>query len=86
MKIIWGRSIRFNVEFNTIKITSIITEGEDCYPWTETFVMWPRTTITGKKLFWKKAYKRKVWAVWGTGFHVESIIQYAGLFEILEEP
>jgi hypothetical protein len=68
-----------------MEITGIITNGYDCYPWTETFVMWPKTTITGKKLFWQKAYKRKVWVVWGVAFHMESSIQYADLFEMLSE-
>lgn len=64
---------------------SIITDGADCYPWTECFIWWPwATTITGKRVFWEKIYKRKVWIVWGTGFHMEPETQYATLFEILE--
>ena len=62
---------------------TIITDGADCYPWMETFIIWPRTSITGKKLFWTKAYRRKVWIVWGTGFHMEPTVQYATLFELL---
>ena len=62
---------------------TIITDGADCYPWMETFIIWPRTSITGKKLFWTKAYRRKVWTVWGTGFHMEPTVQYATLFELL---
>lgn len=97
MKIVWGRSIGFNIELNKmVKLTqpipnskqmeySIIKDGADCYPWMETFVMWPRKSITGKKLFWTKAYKRKVWVVWGTGFHMEPETQYATLFELLED-
>lgn len=61
----------------------IITDGADCYPWTEFFVLWPRTTITGKKIFWERAFKRKVWVVWGAGFHMEPEIEYATLFDII---
>ena len=69
--------------FTTMLETTIITNGADCYPWRETFVMWPRKSVTGKRLFWEKAYKRRVWIVWGTGFHMEPETQYATLFEVL---
>lgn len=109
MRIVWGRSIGWNIEFNKMVQPTqpipmsyngankfnpspghkymeytIITNGADCYPWMETFVMWPRKSITGKRLFWTKAYKRKVWVVWGTGFHMEPETQFATLFELLE--
>ena len=83
MKLKTGRSIGWNLEYATMEITQIITDGADCYPWMETFVMWPRKSIGGKPLFWQRAYKRKVWVVWGTGFHMEPEVQYATLFEIL---
>jgi hypothetical protein len=94
MKIVWGRSIGWNMSFNGMEKFSpgtftpmeqtIITDGAGCYPWTETFIMWPKTSITGRKLFWTKAYKRKVWVVWGTGFHMEPTIQYADVFDLLK--
>lgn len=62
---------------------TIITNGCDCYPWMETFVILPRKTISGKRIFLEKAYKRQVWVVWGTGFHMEPEVQYATLFDIL---
>lgn len=62
---------------------TIITDGADCYPWMKTFVIWPRRSISGAPLFWTKAYKRKVWVVWGTGFHMEPETQYATLFDLL---
>ena len=83
MKIVWGRSLGFNLELRSMKITQIITDGCDCYPWHEVFVWWPRTTVSGRRVWWTKAYKRKVWAVWGTGFHMEPLVQYATLFEML---
>lgn len=63
--------------------TTIITDGAGCYPWYEYFALLPRKTITGKRIWWEKAYKRKVWVVWGTGFHMEPAVQYATVFEIL---
>lgn len=66
-----------------MEITQIIANGADCYPWTETFIIWPRKTIGGKMIGWTRAYKRRVWVVWGTGFHMEPETQYATLFEIL---
>ena len=61
----------------------IIKNGADCYPWHETFVIWPRKSISGTRLFWTKAYKRKVWVVWGTGFHMEPEVQWATAFDLL---
>jgi hypothetical protein len=87
MKIVWGRSIGWNLDMIGYKKRkmeyTIIEDGADCYPWTETFVIMPKKTITGKRLAWQKLYKRKVWVVWGTGFHMEPETQYATLFEIL---
>lgn len=58
----------------------IITDGPDCYPWREYFAIIPRTTIGGTRIFWTKAYKRRIWLA---DFHIEPIIQYATLFELL---
>ena len=66
-----------------MNITQIITDGPDCYPWTETFVIWPRRSISGVPLFWTTAYIRRVWVVWGTGFHVEPHVEYATVFDLL---
>jgi hypothetical protein len=89
VKIVWGRSIGFNIELQGYKKRkmeyTIIEDGCDCYPWRETFVIFPKKTITGKRLAWQKLYKRKVWVVWGTGFHMEPETQYATLFEILSD-
>lgn len=101
MKLVWGRSINFNIELYKARMSyngaakispipgikhmdfTIITDGAGCYPWTETFVIWPRKSVTGAPLFWTKAYKRKVWVVWGTGFHMEPETQYATAFDLL---
>jgi hypothetical protein len=88
LKIVWGRSIGWNLDFRSLKKEgmkyTIITDGADCYPWQETFVWWPwATTITGRRVWWKKLYKRRVWVVWGTGFHMEPETQYATLFELM---
>lgn len=87
MKIVWGRSIGYNINVMRLKGEQvdykIITDGADCYPWTEYFAIIPRKTVTGKRIFWEKAYWRRVWVVWGTGFHMEPETQYATLFDLL---
>jgi hypothetical protein len=88
MAIKWNRSIGYNIDmYRTAKETveyTIIDNGADCYPWREVFVWWPWvTTITGKRVWWKKVYKRRVWVVWGTGFHMEPETQYATAFDLL---
>jgi hypothetical protein len=82
MAINWGRSIGWNIEIYKMEY-SVITNGADCYPWTEYFAILPRKTVNGGRVFWQKAYKRKVWVVWGTGFHMEPETQYATLFDLL---
>jgi hypothetical protein len=82
MAINWGRSIGWNIEIHKMEY-SVITNGADCYPWRETFVIFPKKTITGKRVWWRKIYKRRVWVVWGTGFHMEPAVQYATLFDLL---
>jgi len=83
LKIDWTRSLGWNLDRAEMERTDIITDGADCYPWKETFVIWPRRSITGAPLFWTKAYKRKVWVIWGSGFHMEPEVQYATAFDIL---
>lgn len=70
-------------EYRIVKISEVITDGCDCYPWHEVFAWWPIKTITGKRLWWTKVYKRKVWLVWGTNFHMEPEVQYATAFDLL---
>lgn len=101
IKIVWNRSIGFNIELHKKRMSyngaakwnpspgkvymekQIIPDGADCYPWREYFAILPRKTVSGKRIFWEKAYKRKVWVVWGTGFHMEPEIQYATAFDLL---
>lgn len=100
--ILWNRSINDNIkwrnrvkyvpknpgtgEYWTLNVTQIITDGCDCYPWREVYAWWPVKTITGKLVWRKKVFKRKVWLVWGTGFHMEPEIQYATAFDLIEDP
>lgn len=88
MKIVWGRSIGWNIELQGYKKRkmeySIIENGCDCYPWTKFFAWLPVTTITGQRAWGVRLYRRKVWVVWGTGFHMEPTVQYATLFELIE--
>ena len=85
MKLKVNRSIGWNLEYATMNITQIITDGADCYPWREAYAWWPVKTISGKTVWRRKIYKRKVWIVWGTGFHMEPETQYAEFFEILKD-
>ena len=66
-------------------ITERIFTGPDCYDWREVFALLPVKTITGKRVWFKKVYKRRFWAVWGQGFHMEPEVEYADLFEILSK-
>jgi len=61
-----------------------IYDGADCYPWREVRAWWPVKTIGGRYIWGSKVYKRRFWAVWGTGFHMEPEVEYAELFEILK--
>jgi hypothetical protein len=88
LKIVWSRSVGWNLNFRSLKKEgmeyTIINDGADCYPWREVFVWWPWvTTVSGKRVWWKKVYKRRVWVVWGTGFHMEPETQYATAFDLL---
>lgn len=87
MKIVWGRSIGWNITHNQIRKAmdyTVITDGVDCHPWHEVFAYWPVKTISGKTIWWKKVFKRKVWVVWGTGFHMEPETQYGTVFDLIE--
>jgi hypothetical protein len=64
-------------------VTQRIFDGPDCYPWRQVFAIWPVKTIGGKYVWFRKVYKRKFWAVWGTGFHMEPEVEYAELFDLL---
>ena len=79
----FNRSFGWNLSRNNVEITQKIFEGADCYPWREVFAWWPVKTISGKLVWARKIYKRRYWAVWGTGFHMEPQVEYAELFDIL---
>ena len=87
IKLVWNMSVGWNIQFRKYKRENveytIIHNGADCYPWKETFVIWPRRSVSGAPLFFTKAYKRRVWVVWGTGFHMEPETQYATAFDLL---
>lgn len=66
----------------SMEITKLY-DGPDCYSWREVFAFWPIQTVSGKYVWLRKVYKRRYWAVWGTGFHMEPEVEYATLFDIL---
>lgn len=65
-------------------ITERIFNGPDCFNWREVFAYWPVKTVGGRRVWLRKVYKRKFWAVWGTGFHMEPGVEYATVFEMIE--
>lgn len=96
MRIVWSRSIGWNMSFNgmnkllppgykweKMKITQIITDGPNCYPWKEVYAWFPTRTVSGKYVWRQTLYKRKVWVVWGISFHSEPFVQYATDFDLI---
>ena len=61
-----------------------IYTGPDCYPWREIYAWLPVRTISGKIVWGENIYKRRFWAVWGKGFHMEPEVEYATMLEILK--
>lgn len=80
-----NRSLGWNLDRRSMKATQIITDGADCYPWREVYAWLPVKTITDKYVWRKKVFKRKVWVVWGAGFHMEPTVQYATAFDLIED-
>lgn len=72
------------VKVTDLEITSRIWDGPDCYNWREVYALWPVQTISGKWVWLRKIYKRRYWAVWGTGFHMEPHVEYGTLFDMIE--
>lgn len=80
-----GRSLGWNLDRQGMKITERIYDGADCYRWRKYFAWFPVKTISGKYVWGKKIYKQRCWVVWGTGFHMEPHVEYAELFDILDQ-
>lgn len=70
-------------EYRILDITEIITDGVDCYPWREVYAWWPVKTISGKRVWREKVFKRRIWIVWGASFHMEPEVQYATIFDLI---
>jgi len=52
--------------------------------WKETFVIFPKKTITGKTIFYGKAYVRLAWVVYEDArLHCDPKKQYATIFDVL---
>ena len=62
-----------------------LTDGVDCYPWRSVFAWWPVRTIGGRYVWLRRVYKRRFWAIWGTGFHMEPHVEYGELFDVIAE-
>jgi len=111
MKIVWGRSLGWNIELNKMVRSTrptptasmsyngagqfnpspgkrymeytIIEDGAGCYPWSKVYAWWPVKTISGERIWLERLLKRRVWVVWGTGFHMEPETQYATAFDLI---
>lgn len=68
-----------------MEITKRIHNGVDCYPWREVFALWPVRTISGRRVWLQKIYKRRFWVVWGQSFHMEPHVEYGDIFDILQD-
>jgi hypothetical protein len=69
--------------FTVMEFTKIF-DGPDCYRWREVFAFLPVKTISGKYVWFRKVYKQRFWSLWGTGFHMEPVVEYAELFDLLK--
>ena len=72
-------------EYRIVKIEQRLFDGPDCYPWRPVFAWWPVRTIGGRYVWLRRVYKRRFWAVWGTGFHMEPEVEHGELFDVLAE-
>lgn len=61
----------------------ILANSRNYYNWTETFAWFPVTTISGKKIWWKKVFKRRVWIE--TEFTGEPVVQYGTWVDVIKE-
>ena len=71
-------------KWEKVKVTQVIADGPECYPWKEMYAWLPVRTVSGKIAWRKTIYKRKVYVVWGTGFHMEPVVQYATDFDLIQ--
>ena len=45
-------------DYKKLEITQRIYDGCDCYPWRQTFALWPVKTVSGRYIWFRKIYKR----------------------------
>ena len=71
------------IKVTDLDITQRIWDGPDCYNWMETFAWLPVQTVSKRWVWLRRIYKRKFWAVYGTGFHMEPCVEYGTLFDMI---
>jgi len=69
-----------------MEITKVEFPDKSCHDWKLVFIFWPVKSVSGQRLFWQRAYRRKCVAIWNDGLHQDSITQYATLFDIMKQP
>lgn len=66
-------------------IESVDVDKEGCYDWVETYALLPKITISGKLLWLKKCYRRKVRVTWKQPWDVDYIVEYATALDLLKQ-
>lgn len=79
-------NVQYRYTMHEMPITERIYDGADSYTWMQVFAFLPVKTISGKYVWLRKVYKRKFWAVWGSGFHMEPEVEYGDLFDVMLNP
>lgn len=59
-------------------------DKEGCYDWVETYALLPKITISGKMLWFKKCYKRRVRIVWKQPYDIDYFMEYATALDLLK--
>ncbi len=72
------RNRKLKQHFGNLKEGTVVSVEHD---WVPTFALLPHKTITGKYIWLRKIYMRRVWIY--TGFIDEPETQYGDIFEIL---
>ncbi len=75
------RHLKLMDHFNDIKTGDIVAIE---HGWVRTFALLPRKTISGRYVWFKWIYCRRVWVY--TGFVDEPEIQHGELFDVLANP
>lgn len=74
---------------NVNDIRFICLDSPFCYNWKPWFAYFPVTTISGKRIWWKKIYKRNIRIVFDINYEGNPVIdriQYGTTFDLIANP